>query len=195
VIRSGWVSTLPRRLVLIAAVALVPILAGCEAGYGAPTQQFHYPTDTAGTVVGKLSVLNVFVLGSSLGMNLAKGQNAALFLNLVNLGPADRLVSISAPGSAQSVVLPAGGVPISSQQSILTLSGPRPAAYLKDLTRPLRNGSQVTLVLNFLKQGPVRLTVPVMARATHFSTYAPPSPSPSASAHTKALAPTPSASS
>jgi copper(I)-binding protein len=192
--RSGWASALPRRLVLVAAAALVPVLAGCEAGTNAPTQEFHYPTDTAGTVVGhSLSVLNVFVLGTSLGTNLEKGQNAALYLNLVNTGPADRLVKITAPGSAASVVLPAGGILIGSQQSILTLSGPRPAAYLKDLKRPLLNGTDITIVLHFLKQGPVQLTVQVMPRATHFTTYGPP-PSPSPSAHAKSATPTPSAS-
>lgn len=192
-IRSGRAIALPRRLVLIAAAALVPVLAGCEAGTNAPTQQFHYPTDTAGTVVGQLSVLNVFVLGTSVGTNLAKGQNAALFLNLVNLGSRpDRLVSVSAPGSASSVVLPAGGVPVRGQRDTLTLSGPHPVAYLKDLLRPLRNGSNITLVLNFLSQGPVRLKVPVMPRATHFTTYAPPpSPSPAASAHAKSPSPSP----
>jgi hypothetical protein len=196
VIRSGWTSALPRRLVLIAAVALVPVLAGCEAGSNAPTQGFHYPTDTAGTVVGHLSVLNVFVLGTSVGTFLSKGQNAALYLNLVNTGAGDRLVSVSAPGTATSVVLPSGGVPIGSQQQNLLLSGPHPVAYLKDLTRPLRNGTDITLVFNFLKQGPVRLQVPVMPRATHFTTYAPPpSPSASASPHAKSTAsptPTPS---
>jgi hypothetical protein len=191
--RSGWASVLPRRLVLVAALALVPVLAGCEAGTDAPTQAFHYPTDTAGKVVGHyLSVLNVFVLGSSLGSSLAKGHNAALFLNLVNTGPADRLVSITAPASADSVTLPAGGVPIGSQQSVLTLSGPRPAAYLKDLTRTLRNGTDITIVLHFLKEGPVQLQVPVMPRATHFTTYGPPpSPSPSGSGQVSP-SPTPS---
>jgi copper(I)-binding protein len=196
--RSGWASALPRRLVLIAAAALVPVLAGCEAGSNAPTQAFHYPTDTAGKLVGHdLSVLNVFVLGVSVGKHLDKGQNAALFLNLVNTGPADKLISITAPGSASSVSLPAGGVRIGSQRSVLTLSGPHPVAYLMDLTRPLRNGSEVTIVLHFLKQGPVDLVVPVMARATHFTTYRPPpSPSPSRSPHAKtAASPTPSPSS
>jgi copper(I)-binding protein len=191
--RSGWTSALPRRLVLVAAAALVPVLAGCEAGTNAPTQAFHYPTDTAGKVVGQyLSVLNVFVLGTSLGTNLTKGQNAALFLNLVNTGPADRLVSITAPGSATSVTLPAGGIPIGTQESILTLSGPRPAAYLNHLTRTLRNGIDITIVLHFQKQGPVQLQVPVMARATHFTTYGPPpSPSPSTSGPSASPKPSP----
>jgi copper(I)-binding protein len=192
VIRCGWAGALPRRLVLVAAAALIPVLAGCEAGNNAPTLEFHYPTDTAGTVVGNLSIRNVFVLGAVLGSSLHPGQNASVFLALVNNGAPDRLVSISAPGSASSVVLPAGGVPVLYQRPAF-LSGPTPAIYLKDLTRPLANGTDVTLVLNFAKLGPVSLEVPVMPRATHFATYAPP-PSSAATAkpHGKTASPSPS---
>lgn len=193
-IRSGWARALPRRLALVAAAALVPVLAGCEAGNNAPTLHFHYPTDTGGTAVGDLSIRNVFVLGASLGSNLHRGQNASLFLAIVNDGGPDRLVSIDAPGSAASVALPAGGVPVSSQRPAF-LSGPKPAAYLTHLTRPLFNGTEITLVLNFLKAGPVRLSVPVMPRAIHFATYAPaPTPSATGKAHTTGATASPSAS-
>jgi copper(I)-binding protein len=192
VIRSGWAGALPRRLVLVAAAALIPLLAGCEAGNNAPTLEFHYPTDTAGTAVGNLSIRNVFVLGAALGSSLRPGQNAGVFLSLINEGAPDRLVSISAPGSASSVVLPAGGVPVVDQRPAF-LSGPSPVIYLKDLTRTLNNGTDITLVLNFAKLGPVSLEVPVMPRATHFATYAPP-PSPSATVkpHGKAASASPS---
>ncbi len=193
-IRTGWAAALPR-LVPAAAAALVLLLAGCEAGNNAPTLDFHYPTDTGGTAVGGLSIRNVFVLGAALGSSVAKGQNASLFLNLVNEGSPDRLVSISAPGVAASVTLPAGGVSLPSQSENLSLSGPHPVAYLKDLTRPLQNGSDITIVLNFLKQGAVTLSIPVMPRAIHFSTYAPPPrPLPTASAK-KTASPSPSPSS
>ncbi len=190
-IRTGWAAALPR-LVPAAAAALVLLLAGCEAGNNAPTLDFHYPTDTAGTAIGGLSIRNVFVLGATLGSTVAKGQNASLFLNLVNVGSPDRLVSISAPGSATSVTLPAGGVSLPTETQNLSLSGPHPVAYLKDLTRALQNGSDITIVLDFLKQGLVTLSVPVMPRAIHFATYAPP-PSPTASPHaTKTGSPSPS---
>jgi hypothetical protein len=173
VIRSGRASALPRRLVVLAAAALLPVLAGCEAGTNAPSQDFHYPTDTAGTVVGKMSILNVFVLGAPLGSTLAKGQNASLFMNLVNLGPSDRLLSVTAPGVASSVTLPPGGVLVPSGKPNFSLSGPHALAYLTDLITTLRSGPDITLVLDFQKLGPITLHVPVMPKATHFTTYAP----------------------
>jgi copper(I)-binding protein len=172
VIRSGWRSALPRRLVLGVVAVLIPVLAGCEAGNDAPTVQFHYPTDTAGTVVGALSIRNVFVLGAPLGSTLHKGQAAGLFLAIVNDGSPDRLLSISAPGSATSVSLPSGGVPLIYGHPAY-LSGPKPQLVLTGLTRGLRSGTTIRLQLTFQKAGLVTLVVPVMPRAAHFATYAP----------------------
>lgn len=180
-IRSGWGSSLPRRLVLVAAAALIPVIAGCEAGNNAPTVEFHYPTDAAGTVVGALSIRNVFVLGTPLGSSLRRGQSASVFLAVVNDGSPDRLISISAPGSAASVTLPAGGVLVTYGHPAL-LTGPKPEVFLTGMTRTITNGSDIKLVLRFAVAGPVTLEVPVMARATHYVTYGiPPSPSPSPS--------------
>jgi copper(I)-binding protein len=173
VIRSGWRSTLVRRLALGAAAVLIPVLAGCEAGNNAPTLQFHYPTDAAGTVVGDISIRNVFVLGAPLGSSLHTGQSASLFLAIVNDGAPDRLQSISAPGSATSVSLPSGGVPVVDGHPVF-LSGPRPELVLTDLTRTITGGSTIKLQLTFQKAGLVTLVVPVMARASHYQTYAPP---------------------
>jgi len=192
VIRSGWRSALPRRLVLGTAAVLIPLLAGCEAGNDAPTLQFHYPTDAAGTVVGKLSIRNVFVLGAPLGSSLHKGQSASLFLAMVNNGAPDRLLSLTAPGSATSVSVPSGGVPIISLRPVFSLSGPKPQIVLVGLTRTLTSGSTIRLQLNFQKAGLVTIIAPVVARAQHYATFAPPqstgtpaatvSPSPHASA-------------
>jgi len=173
VIRSGWRSGLPRRLVLGTAAVLIPLLAGCEAGNDAPTLQFHYPTDAAGTVVGKLSIRNVFVLGAPLGAHLHKGQSASLFLAMVNTGTPDRLLSITAPGSAASVTLPSGGVPVTSARPVFSLSGPKPQLVLVDLTRPLTSGSTIKLQLNFQKAGLVTIVAPVVPRAHFYATYAP----------------------
>jgi copper(I)-binding protein len=173
VIRS-WGSALPRRLVLVAVAALIPVLAGCEAGNNAPTLDFHYPTDAAGTAVGDLSIRNVFVLGAPLGRDLVKGQSASLFLALVNTGAPDKLISITAPGTATSVTLP-GTIPIRIGHPVF-LTGPQPQAVLTDLLRPVGGGSTVRLVLTFQKAGPITLTVPVFARAAHYVTYAPPQP-------------------
>jgi copper(I)-binding protein len=177
-IGTGWGSALPRRLVLVAVAALIPVLAGCEAGNDAPTLEFHAPTETAGTAVGDLAIRNVFVLGAPLGRELAKGQSASLFLAMVNTGAPDQLISITAPGTAASVKLP-GTVPVTFGHPVF-LSGPKPQVVLTDLTQPLASGTTIRLVLTFQKAGPVTLIVPVMARATHYATYAPPQPAPSA---------------
>lgn len=189
-IRSGWRSALPRRLVLVAAAVLIPVLAGCEAGNEAPTVQFHYPTDATGTVVGDITIRNVFVLGAPLGSQLHKGGAASLFLAIVNNGAPDRLMAITAPGSAASVSLPSGGVPVIFRHSVL-LSGPKPQLVLTDLTRNLTSGSALKLQLTFQKAGLVTLEVPVVPRAAHYATYSPPAPS--AAISTPATTPTTSA--
>jgi hypothetical protein len=179
VIRSGWGSARPRRLVLVAAAVLIPALAGCEAGNNAPTLEFHAPTDGATASVGELSINNVFVVGAPLGFSLHKGQSASLYLALVNDGAPDTLTSITAPGTAASVSLPAGGITVRNLRPVL-LTGPKPTVYLTDLTRSITGGTDIKLVLTFRIAGPVTLLVPVMARAAHYVTYGTP-PSPTAS--------------
>jgi copper(I)-binding protein len=176
VIGSGWGSALSRRLVLVAAAALIPVLAGCEAGNNAPTLAFHYPTDSAGITVGNLAIRNAFVLGAPIGRNLAAGQSASLFLSLLDTqnGAPDKLISITAPGTAASVTLP-GIVAVVFGRPV-SLSGPRPQVVLTDLTKTLASGSNIKIVLTFQKAGPIMLLVPVFARAAHFVTYAPPQP-------------------
>jgi copper(I)-binding protein len=175
--RTGWGSALPRRLALVAVAALIPVLAGCEAGDNAPTLAFHYPTDAAGIAENGLSIRNVFVLGPPLGKNLQKGQSASLFLSIINEGTPDKLIKITAPGTSASVTLPSGGVPVMLNRPVF-FSGPKPQLVLEDLTRSIRNGSDVRLILTFAKAGPVTLVVPVAPRAASFATYAPPAPSP-----------------
>jgi copper(I)-binding protein len=167
------------RLLVAALLALVPVLAGCEAGNNAPTLGFHYPTDAAGTVVGAISIRNVFVLGAPLGSSLRPGQSASLFFAIVNTGSSDRLLGISAPGTAASVKLPGGTIPVPSLKPVL-LTGPKAQAYLTGLTRTVASGSDIKLVLDFQKAGLVTLQVPVMPWAAHYVTYSMP-PSPTAS--------------
>jgi len=193
-IRSRWAGALSHRLLLVAAIALIPAVAGCEAGNNAPTLDFHYPTDAAGTVVGNLSIRNVFILGAPLGSSLTTGQSASLFLALVTTGSSDKLISISAPGTASSVVLPAGGIPVVYGHPVF-YAGPTPQIVLRGLTRTVTSGSAVTLVLNFQKAGPVRLMVPVMPRAAQYATLKPPLPAattPTTAANHAQTTPTPS---
>lgn len=195
--RSRWAGALSHRLVLVAAIALIPVVAGCEAGNNAPTLDFHQPTDAAGTTVGDLSIRNVFVLGAPIGRDLAKGESASVFLALVNTGAADKLIKISASGTAASVTLPAGGVSVVTGHPVY-YTGPMPQVVLKDLTRPVLNGSDITLVLTFEKAGPVKLKVPVLPRANQYATLQPPLPAavtPAAAAHASAqTTPSPTAS-
>jgi len=196
VIWSSHRAVRPRRLAVLAIAALVPVLAGCEAGSNAPTQQWHQPTDGAAAVHHNIAIRNVFVLGAPLGAKLAAGRSAGLFLALVNEGSVDRLLSITAPGTAQSVTLPGGTVRLGSQQSVL-LTGPAPQVVLQGLTRPLTGGTTVKLVLDFQNAGSVTMVVPVMPRAQYYSTFSPaPTPTPSPAKHpaSPGASPTPSAS-
>jgi copper(I)-binding protein len=193
-----------RRLLVLAIAALIPALAGCEAGNNAPTQQWHQPTDGTGTVHDNIAIRNVFVLGAPIGSTIKTGSSAGVFLALINDGSADRLVSITAPGTAKSVTLPGGSVSLASQQAVL-LTGPAPKVVLEGLTRPLTGGSSVRLVLTFQNAASVSMTVPVMPRAQYYSTFSPPSPTPSPTPTTKSkhkgasatpsVSPSPSASS
>jgi copper(I)-binding protein len=180
VIRSSH-RTAGRRLLVLAIAALVPALAGCEAGNNAPTQEWHQPTDGSAVVLDNIAIRNVFVLGAPIGSTIGVGHSAGVFLALINSGSADKLVRVSAPGTARSVTLPRGGVSLASQQAVF-LTGPAPKVILQGLTRPLTGGSTVRLVLTFRNAASVNLTVPVMPRAQYYSTFSPaasPSPSPS----------------
>lgn len=184
-IRSSLRMAGPRRLVVLAIAALIPALAGCEAGYNAPTQQWHQPTDGAGTVHNNIAIRNVFVLGAPLGGRIEVGHSAGVFLALFNQGSADKLLRVSAPGTARSVTLPGGAVSLASQHAVF-LTGPRPQVILQDLTRPLTGGSTVRLVMTFQNAGSLSLVVPIMPQAQYYSTFSAPAPSPSPSKHPKA---------
>jgi copper(I)-binding protein len=170
---------LPRRMFVAAVAALIPALAGCEAGAHSPTQQWHQPTEGAASVVHGIDIRNVFVLGGSLTTNLQAGQSAGLFLALINNNSKpDKLTGITAKGWAKSVTLSGGPVTIDSQKSVL-LTGPAPKIVLTDLTRPLVGGSFILVKLSFQNAGTVTLSVPVMPRAQYYSTFsAAPTPTP-----------------
>jgi copper(I)-binding protein len=195
VIRSSLRMARPRRLVVLAIAALIPLLAGCEAGYNAPTQQWHQPTDGTAAVHNNISIANAFVLGAPLGERIPVGDSAGVFLALTNVGSSDALVSITAPGTARSVMLPGGSVPLGSQQSV-RLTGPAPEVILQGLTRPLTGGSTVRLVMVFENAGAFTLVLPVMPQAQYYSTFSPPpsaspSPTPSKAGATPSASPSP----
>lgn len=187
-----------RGIAVLAAAALVPAIAGCEAGFNAPTQQWHQPTPGASATVGdSIRVNNMFVLGAVPGSFLAPGGTAGMFFALANNGAPDRLVSISAPGVASSVKLPVGGVKLGTQQQVL-LTGPAPAVVLQNLSHSLGGGQYINVILNFQNAGVKRISVPIMPWSQYFTSFSPapappvrPSNTPSP---TSSTTPTPTAS-
>jgi copper(I)-binding protein len=162
-----------RGLLIVAAAALVPVIAGCEAGTNAPTQQWHQPTPGASAVLANtMRINNVFVLGPTPGFRLPTGASAGMFFALNNTGAPDRLLSIRAPGSALAVQVPAGGITIGRNQSLL-FTGPEPRVLLRHLTRTLHGGQYVRVNMEFQSAGHVTLLVPVMPRAAFYATYSP----------------------
>ncbi|HYZ53336.1 MAG TPA: copper chaperone PCu(A)C [Streptosporangiaceae bacterium] len=173
-IRSSHGSKLLRRLLVGAIAVLVPVLAGCEAGNNAPTLQFHQAANGAYGTVGPISVINAFVLGPAPNAPLPAGSSASFFLGLYNGGSqADKLVSVSAPGSAASVQISGGPIALPAQQATY-LTGPAPKLVLAGLTRPLSGGQTINVVLTFQNAGSVTLTVPVEPRSNYYATYSPP---------------------
>src|SRR6516165_10494932 len=188
-----------RVLALVVAAAVAPAIAGCEAGFNAPTQKWHQPAAGASRIVGNvLRINNVFVLGAAPAFSLPRGGSAGLFLTITNEGAApDRLIGVSAPGTAAAVQLPAGGVRLAGQQQVL-LSGPAPRVILRRLIRSVNGGQHILVVLHFVRAGNVAMVVPVMPRAQWFSTFSPappllrPSPTGTASPSPSGTSPSPS---
>jgi copper(I)-binding protein len=178
--RGGHTVTRWNRRLLVGALAiLVPALAGCEAGYNAPTLQFHPASFGTSTIVDGISIDNVFVLGPAPGATLQAGGQAGLFMAL-QAPNSDQLTSISAPGAASSVQLGNGPIAL-SPNTLVDLEGPAPLLTLDGLTNPLSGGETVQLVLHFATAGSVTLMVPVEPAAQEFATYSP-APAPTASA-------------
>jgi copper(I)-binding protein len=168
---------------LAAAAAAACLAAGvtaCEAGNNAPTlTQYHPQSDGINADVHGIKIRDAFVLGGPIGSSLATGQSAGFFLALFNQNSQDRLVSAAAPGIATAVRLPPGGIRLPSGQAVY-LTGPVPRIVLTNLSRPLPGGGSITIVLNFMNAGNVRLVVPVLPRSDYYATFSPaPSPSPS----------------
>jgi copper(I)-binding protein len=166
-----------RLLVITAAAALVPALAGCAAGLNAQTSQPFTPTDGAGTVFHGIAIRNVFVLGPGVNGTLQPGQAAGLFLALVNDGAPDRLTAVSAFGTAASVTILGGPVNLPVQQPA-PLTGPAPEVILNGLTRPLVGGQSIPIALTFQNAGTIAMIIPVMPRVNFYTTFSPPAPSP-----------------
>jgi copper(I)-binding protein len=171
------------RLAIAAALAgLTAAAAGCDAGTNAPTSQFHPQSDGVDTIAHGIYIRDVFVLGPPIGSTLAAGQSAGLFLALIDENGPDKLVSITAPGSAASVTIPPGGIALRDQQAVY-LTGPAPKLVLTGLTQPIIGGDTVRITLNFQNAGAISMVVPVVPRTDYYATFSPaPSPTPTSSA-------------
>jgi copper(I)-binding protein len=166
-----------RRLLLGAIALLVPVLAGCEAGFDAPTLAFHPASSGTSIVVDGIKIDDAFVLGPPIGSSLPAGGQAGVFLSL-SAEYGDRLLSVSAPGSASSVTLTNAPVGLPAGAPV-DMSGPSPQIVLNGLTSPLSGGESVQLVLTFATAGAVPLQVPVEPAAYDYITYSqPPAPVP-----------------
>lgn len=170
-----------RRLLFGAMVVLVPALAGCEAGFNAPTQQYHPANFTGNKTQNGISFSNVFVLGPAPNGPAVAGGRTGVFLSLYSARD-DRLESVSAPGSASQATITGGPVDLPAN-SLVNLSGPVPKVVLSGLANPLQGGQSVPMKFTFAKAGTITLDVPVEPQSFEFATYSPPpTPSPSASA-------------
>ncbi len=161
-----------RRMLLGALAVLAPALAGCEAGYNAPTLEYHQAAFGAYAMKNGVSISNAFVLGPSPSGPEVAGGRAGLFFAMTSQD-GDKLVSISAPGTASTVKLAGGSVSVPAA-TLVDLSGPVPKAVLTGLSSPLESGSLVALNFNFAEAGTITLTVPVQPKAYEYATFSPP---------------------
>ena len=180
-----------RRLLFGVLAVLVPALAGCEAGLNAPTLEFHPAAFGAYADKNGISISNAFVLGPPLNGPAVAGGRVGVFLSVSSLH-GDKLVSVSAPGTAVAGRITGGSVNLPPAASV-DLTGPVPQVVLTGLANPLQGGETVTLNLGFAKAGTVTLAVPVEPQAYEYSTFSPP-PTPSPPAVKKKANPSASAS-
>ena len=185
-IRSSRGSKLLHRLLIGVIALLIPVLAGCEAGDNAPTLEFHPAANGAYATAGTISVVNAFILGGTDNAPLPADSSASMFLAIYNgASSPDKLVSVSAPGTATSVQVAGGSIAVPAQAAAY-LTGPVPKVVLRGLTSALPSGQTVTVILTFQNAGAVTLTVPVEPRTFYYSSYSPPAPSASPAKGAKA---------
>ena len=180
------------RMLFGALAVLAPALAGCEAGYNAPTLEYHPAAFGAYAMKNGVSISNAFVLGPSPSGPEVAGGRAGVFLAITSQD-GDKLVSASAPGTATSVQILGGPVSVPAVGSA-DLTGPVPRVVLNGLANPLQGGTLVKLNLTFAEAGTIAMTVPVQPKAYEYATFSPPpTPSPAPAKTGKVKAPPPGA--
>ena len=182
-----------RPLLFGALAVLAPALAGCEAGYNAPTLAYHPAAFGAYASKNGVSISNAFVLGPSPSGPEVAGARAGVFLAITSEN-GDKLVSASAPGTATSVQILGAPITVPAVAPPVTLTGPVPRVVLNGLASPLQGGTLVKLNLTFAEAGTIAMTVPVQPKAYEYATLSPPAtPSPAATKKGKPKAPPPGA--
>ena len=180
------------RMLFGALAVLAPALAGCEAGFNAPTLEYHPAAFGAYASKNGVSISNAFVLGPSPSGPEVAGGRAGVFLAITSQN-GDKLVSASAPGTATSVKILGGPVSVPAVGSA-DLTGPVPRVVLNGLANPLQGGTLVKLNLTFAEAGTIAMTVPVQPKAYEYATFSPPpTPSPAPAKTGKVKAPPPGA--
>jgi copper(I)-binding protein len=185
VIRASSGKTAAGRLLLGAGVLalLIPAIAGCEAGSDAPTLEFHSASSGAQTVFNGIKITNAFVLAGKAGVTLPSGSSASLFVSLYNGGDnSDTLLSAKATGSAASISLSDGAVPLPANSAPVNLTGPQPMVVLENLSKPLTGGTSIPVTFDFQHAGTVTLQVPVEAQSFQWATFSAPSSAPTGAA-------------
>ena len=172
------------RMLFGALAVLAPALAGCEAGYNAPTLEYHQAAFGAYATKNGVSISNAFVLGPSPSGPEVAGGRAGVFLAITSQD-GDKLVSASAPGTATSVQILGGPVSVPAVGSA-DLTGPVPRVVLNGLASPLQGGTLVKLNLTFAEAGTIAMTVPVQPKAYEYATFSPPPTPPPAATKKKA---------
>ena len=172
------------RMLFGALAVLAPALAGCEAGYNAPTLEYHQAAFGAYASKNGVSISNAFVLGPSPSGPEVAGGRAGVFLAIASQN-GDKLVSASAPGTATSVQILGGPVSVPAVGSA-DLTGPVPRVVLNGLANPLQGGTLVKLNLTFAEAGTIAMTVPVQPKAYEYATFSPPPTPPPAATKKKA---------
>lgn len=160
----------PIRPLLALAVAAALTATGCGTIDPMPIPDTVAAGNNASA--GDVDVRNVFVLGPAPGTTIPAGGAAPVFVSLVNDGVRpDRLVSVSAPGTAASATITGGGIDLPVHR--LVPGGPHPWIMLEKLARPVSGNDTVRVVFELRDAGTVTVDAPVMADTGSYTTFSP----------------------
>ena len=152
---------------------VLPLVAGCGAGFGAQSQQVYQPADGVTVRSSMVYVVNTLVVTDGNG-------NGTVVVALVNQSDEpDQLVSLTAEDTGGDPVevspippdfaLAAGESVQTADESTLRLSSPK-----------VKPGGLVTLTFEFKQAAPVTIEVPVVPQSTDYADVevGPPPPQP-----------------